>query len=236
MPAQQAFLIRIDELPHDDSSCRDVSAVRLLTVPEVAPPFDGDLPGDDVTMPAPEGYEDACRDGGPRSGEGQDAGRSLGTSRSPGAGPDAGPDPSARPDAGPDAGARPDAGPDAGARPDAGPDAGGDWPERFARLLTEALTGSRPARQLLPWTTERARTHLRKLMPAFNCTQRPRVLRVITTRPTRDAVEMTVIVRLGPRTRALAVRLEAVRLEAVQRTSSGDTCAARWLCTDIEAA
>jgi hypothetical protein len=68
-------------------------------------------------------------------------------------------------------------------------------------------------------------------MPAFNCAQRPHVLRVIITRPTRNVVEMTVIVRLGPRTRALAVRLETV-----QRTASGGAAAARWLCTDIEAA
>lgn len=208
MPAQHAFLIRNDELPHDDFSCRDASAVRLLTVPEVAPPFDGDLPGDDATMPIPGGRGEACRDGGPRSSEDQDAGRSVGMGHSQ----------------------------DTGHGPGAESDAGGDWPERFARLLTEALTGSRPARQLFPWTTERARTHLRKLMPAFSCAQRPRVLRVIITQPTRDVVEMTVIARLGPRTRALAVRLEAVRLEAAPRTSSGDASAARWLCTDIEAA
>jgi hypothetical protein len=209
MPAQQAFLIRDDELPHDDFSCQGASAVRLLAVPEVAPPFDGDLPGSGVTMPTPGGRGKACPDGGPWGSGDQNAdmGRGLGMDSGPGA----------------------------------GPDAGGDWPERFARLLTEALTGSRPARQLLPWTTERARAHLRKLTPAFNCAHRPRVLRVITTRPARDVVEMTVIVRLGPRTRALAVRLEAVRLVTarqgtVQRMPSGGASAARWLCTDIEAA
>lgn len=211
MPAQQAFLIRNDELPHDDFSCQDASAVRLLTVPEVAPPFDGDLPGSGVTMPVPGGHGEACPDGDPWISGDQEADTSRGPDTRCGTG--------------------------MGSEPGTGPNAGGDWPERFAWLLTEALTGSRPVRQLLPWTTERARTHLRKLMPAFNCAQRPRVLRVITTWPTRDAVEMTVIVRLGPRTRALAVRLEAAHPEtahpeATQRTSS----AARWLCTDIEAA
>jgi hypothetical protein len=220
MPAQQAFLIRDDELPHDDFSCRDPSAVRLLAVPEVAPPFDGDPPGS-VTMPVPRGHGEACPDGGPWGSGDQDADVGCGPDigRSPGMGRGSGMD----------------------SEPGAGPNAGGDWPERFARLLTEALTGSRPARQLLPWTTERARTHFRKLTPAFNCAQRPRVLRVITTRPARDAVEMTVIVRLGLRTRALAVRLEAVRLETarlgtIQGTSSSSASAARWLCTDIEAA
>lgn len=211
MSAQHAFLIRNDELPHDDFSCQDASAVRLLAVPEVAPPFDGDPPRSSVTMPPPRGHGEACPDGDRWISGDQDADVDSG----PGTGRGLG----------------------MGSGPGAKPNAGGDWPERFAWLLTEALTGSRPARQLLPWTTERARTHLRKLTPAFSCAQRPRVLRVITSRPTRDVVEMTVIVRLGPRTRALAVRLEAVhpepaRLEAIQRTSS----AARWLCTDIEAA
>lgn len=211
MPAQQAFLIRDDELPHDDFSCQDASAVRLLAVPEVAPPFDGDLPGSGATMPAPRGNGEACPDGGSWDSGDHDADADAGR------------------------------GPGIGRGPGAGPNAGGDWPERFARLLTEALTGSRPARQLLPWTTERARTHFRKLTPTFNCAQRPRVLRVITTRPTRDVVEMTVIVRLGLRTRALAVRLEATHLETahpgtIQRPSPDGASAARWLCTDIEAA
>jgi hypothetical protein len=209
MPAQQAFLARDDELPHDGFSRQDASAVRLLAVPEVAPPFDGDLPGSGVTMPAGE----ACPDDGPWGSGDQDTGMRSGLGSEPGM----------------------------GSEPGAEPNGGGDWPERFARLLTEALTGSRPARQLLPWTTERARTHFRKLTPAFNCAQRPRILRVITTRPTLDVVEMTVIVRLGLRTRALAVRLEAARLETarpetIPRTSSGGASAARWLCTDIEAA
>lgn len=207
MPAQQAFLIRDDELPHDDFPCQGASAVRLLAVPDVAPPFDGDLPGSGVTMPAAGGHGEACPDGGLWISEDQEA--------DVGSGPDTGSG----------------MGNGMGSGPGAGPNAGGDWPERFARLLTEALTGSRPVRQLLPWTTERARTHLRKVTPAFSCAQRPHVLRVITTRPTRDVVEMTVIVRLGLRTRALAVRLEAI-----QRTSSGGASAAHWLCTDIEAA
>jgi hypothetical protein len=53
---------------------------------------------------------------------------------------------------------------------------------------------------------------------------------------------MTVIVRLGSRTRALAVRLETetARQEAIQWTPPGRASTARttarWLCTDIEAA
>lgn len=118
-----------------------------------------------------------------------------------------------------------------------------EWAHQFARLLTETLTGARPVRQILPWTSERARVHLGRLAPLFGDGQRPRVLRVITTRPTREVIEMTVIVGLGTRTRALAVRLEQAELHRLARpaeyaTRSGMSAASahRWVCTDIEAA
>jgi hypothetical protein len=95
-------------------------------------------------------------------------------------------------------------------------------------LLVEALAGSRPVRQILPWTTARAQTHLRRIGPALDWGQRPRVVRVLTSHPARDVVEMSVVVELGARTRALAVRLEQAAGEGSQP--------ARWLCTDIEAA
>jgi Family of unknown function (DUF6459) len=140
--------------------------------------------------------------------------------------------------------------------PEAGPD--GEWARQFARLLTEALSGARPARQILPWTSERARVQLRALMPLFGGGQRPRVLRVIATSPARDVIEMTVVAGLGARTRALAVRLEragppdrpawlspatgrkqpppsAPPTRAAGRGQAAAT-GARWLCTDIEAA
>jgi Family of unknown function (DUF6459) len=97
------------------------------------------------------------------------------------------------------------------------------WQHRFAQTLAEVLAGSRPARQIIPCTTERARLHLRRLGPLFAGGQRPRVLRVLATRPSRDVVETSVIVATGQRTRALAVRFE--------RRAPG-----RWLCTDIEGA
>jgi hypothetical protein len=133
----------------------------------------------------------------------------------------------------------------------AGLDADGDWARQFARLLTEALSGARPVRQILPCISERARIQLRALMPLFAGGQRPRLLRVIATRPARDVIEMTVIAGLGARTRALAVRLQradpAERAPAWlpqagpagQRQASASPArpaAPRWLCTDIEAA
>jgi Family of unknown function (DUF6459) len=132
-----------------------------------------------------------------------------------------------------------------------GLDADGEWARRFARLLTEALSGARPVRQILPCTSERARIQLHALMPLFGGGQRPRLLRVIATRPARDVIEMTVIAGLGARTRALAVRLQ--RADPAERPSAWLTpadpagqrqvsglparpAAPRWLCTDIEAA
>ena len=95
------------------------------------------------------------------------------------------------------------------------------WQHSFAQTLAEVLAGSRPARQIIGCTTERARLHLHRLGPLFAGGQRPRVLRVLATQPSRDVVETSVIVATGQRTRALAVRFE--------RRAPG-----RWLCTDIE--
>jgi len=126
---------------------------------------------------------------------------------------------------------------------EAGPD--GDWARRFAGLLTEALSGARPVRQILPWTSERARVQLRALMPLFAGGQRPRLLRVIATQPAGDVIEMTVIAGLGARTRALAVRLQRadpadrpawLNPAAPVKQRQTSAAAPRWLCTDIEAA
>ena len=185
----------------------DPSAIRLLALPELGPPFDDD--------PA------AAR-----------AAADLAATRHSGPGPGT-------------AALTPKQG---GARTCApGLDTDGDWARQFARLLTEALSGARPVRQILPCTSDRARVQLRALMPLFAGGQRPRVLRVIATRPALDVIEMTVIAGLGSRTRALAVRLQ--RADPAERTPAWLTPAdparqrqvsqratPRWLCTDIEAA
>jgi len=108
------------------------------------------------------------------------------------------------------------------------PGQGPALPRQFAVLLTEVLAGMRPERQLAPWLTMRGGIHLHRLLPLFSVGHQPRVLRVLTARPAPDVIEMTMIVVIGHRTRALAVRLE-------QGTRHG-AAAARWLCTDIEAA
>ena len=124
-------------------------------------------------------------------------------------------------------------------------DGGQAWPRQFAVLLAEALTGDRPARQVAPWLSQRGSVHLHRLLPLFAGGQRARVQRVITTRPTPEVVEMTLIVAIGPRTRALAVRLALAPAEQRpgwrEKLPTGapeprSARPARWLCTDIEAA
>jgi Family of unknown function (DUF6459) len=108
------------------------------------------------------------------------------------------------------------------------------WPSRFAQVLAETLAGSRPPRQLAPWTTERARERIRRLGPQLSAGQQPRVRRVVTFRPTADAMEMAVVVGFGQRVHALAVRLERAggTPAAAGRAAPGD----RWLCVVVEAA
>jgi hypothetical protein len=82
------------------------------------------------------------------------------------------------------------------------------WQSRFAQVLAETLAGSRAPRQIEPWTTQQAREHIHRLGPRMASVQRPRIRRVVTSRPASDVMEMAVIVGFGPRVRALAVRLE----------------------------
>jgi hypothetical protein len=132
-----------------------------------------------------------------------------------------------------------------GARLDEPADGGPAWPRQFAVLLAEALTGDRPARQIAPWLSQRGSVHLHRLLPLFRGGQRARVQRVITTQPTPEVIEMTLIVAIGPRIRALAVRLTLAPAEQRpgwrEKLPAGtpeprSARPARWLCTDIEAA
>ena len=116
--------------------------------------------------------------------------------------------------------------------PDVPPDGG--WPGKFAQVLAETLAGSRPPRQIVPWTSEQARRHIRQLGPMMAAGERPLVRRVVASRPAAGVVEMTVVVRFGPRVRALAVRLER---DGPRRAGPGrDARPARWRCTAVEAA
>ena len=114
------------------------------------------------------------------------------------------------------------------------------WQRQFAVLLAEALAGVRPLQHVLPWMSERGNMQLRRLLPVFCCEHRPRILRVLTAAPNPGVIEMTIVVTAGPRTRALAARLERAAPPA-QPASHGQVArraksTAPWLCTDVEAA
>ena len=126
------------------------------------------------------------------------------------------------------------------------PAGSGPWPSQFAQVLAETLAGSRPARQIRPWTTEQARKRISELGPMLGAGRQPRVRRVIVTSPIQGVLEMTVVVDFGARARAVAVRLERPSRPATSAVLAGqpDTNAYRpqrastngWLCTAIEAA
>ena len=227
-------------------------AIHLADLPPSWPPYDDELPGRlpaepggysptvmwnggepvaaEVPAPGPEADDDA--DAGTRQagdkGDGSASGRARDTS-SPANGRARDTSSPARRQPG-DA----DGGPRSG-RGGRTPDGDGDrWPSQFAQVLAETLAGSRPASQITPWTTERARAHIRRLGPLLAAGQRPRVQRVLTSRPVEDVVEVAVVVGFGPRTRALAARLE--RAGPQPATPGRPARQARWLCTDVESA
>jgi hypothetical protein len=101
-------------------------------------------------------------------------------------------------------------------------------------VLAETLAGARNQGQIVPWTTDQARRRIRQLGPMLAAGTAPRVHRIMTSRPTDSAVEMTVVVGFGSRVRALAVRLE--RDGPHPASPARDARAARWVCTVIEAA
>jgi hypothetical protein len=187
----------------------DPAAVRLLAVPDSAPPYDDAFTGRPGVAAAVGADHIDPRD---QDGRDQDDGTDHELRETP-AGQDV----------------------TAGREP-ADPEG---WPGQFAQVLVETLAGSRPPRQMVPWTTQRARANIQRLGPTLTTgrlatRQRPLVRRVITSRPARDVVEMTVIAGFGPRVRALAVRLERT---APRAAAPGHAArAARWLCTAVEAA
>jgi uncharacterized protein DUF6459 len=117
----------------------------------------------------------------------------------------------------------------------------GPWPSQFAQALAETLVGTRPPSQLTPWISVQARRRIRRLSPVLAAAgqptasqpaasqptaSQPKLRRVIITSPIDGVLEMTVVIGLGQRVRALAVRLE-------RSDSAGEPL---WCCTAIEAA
>jgi hypothetical protein len=225
----------------------DLMALRLARVPDPSPPFD-----DEIFPASPAGADEAW----PFAVSGT-ADRTVPAAQSipaaqPGLAPQPGPAAQSRP--GPQSGradhTRPERAQEhqlGGHRPAGssaqplkrppgratGPDLDA-WPSQFAQVLAETLAGSRPASQIVPWTTERARAHIRRLGPLLAVQQRPRVQRVVTSRPAEGVVEFAAIVGFGSRTRALAGRLE--RAGPRPATPGRPSREARWLCTAVESA
>jgi hypothetical protein len=186
----------------------DPAAVRLCLIPDSAPPYDAEVaaadpPGRAAGPGAIKREPHSSRPGAP--------------GRADMPGPVGPPEPPTVP------------GPPGPPKPPAPPPS---WPGQFAQVLAETLAGSRPPRQLVPWTTERARDRIRRLGPLFSAGQQPRVRRVVTCHPTADAMEMAVVVGFGKRVHALAVRLERGGGQAAGRAAPPG----RWLCVDVQAA
>ena len=170
-------------------------SVRLVQVPDGAPPYDCETHG--AACPAVRPVAGGAHEAG-------DGPRSLAASRSV-----------------------------LGGTAPGAADPSGVLPGQFAQVIVEIMAGLRPPKQLIGLTTERARAQVQRLAPLLASDRRPRIARIVTSRPTARVVEMTVIVRVGPRSRALAVRLE--HLAARPATPGRPARPDRWLCTAIEA-
>lgn len=175
--------------------------LRLVTVPDAAPPYDGQIHGARCsTCVADRAVPDAV--------DAMAAERPAALAQSAVAPFPADADP-----------------------PDADPAAA--WLRRLAVVIVEVLAGVRPDRQLVPLATDRVRARIRGLVPLLACDRRPRIARIVTSRPAARVVEMTVVVHFGVRSRALAMRFEHV---AARPAAPGwPARPARWLCTAIEA-
>src|SRR5215470_15226318 len=192
----------------------DPAAIRLCLVPDSAPPYDDEVPAGEPPGQGWGAADNACRAGrGRPADEGRPVDEGCPADRGwPARGePVTGGPTTGRPVTGGPTTGRPVTGGPTTGRPVTGgfaAEAVPGWPSRFAQVLAETLAGSRPPRQIVPWTTQQAREHIQRLGPLMASSRRPRVRRVVTYRPASDVMEMAVVVGFGPRVRALAVRLE----------------------------
>jgi hypothetical protein len=177
----------------------DPAAVRLCFIPDPAPPYDTENPGGGYKSRG-QLFPEGALAGPPPAGRPPAGPASAGSLPVvPGPARTAG-----KPDTTPQGAYRVRPG-DARAHPNA-PDPG--WTSRFAQVLAETLAGSRPPRQIEPWTTAQARSHIRRLAPYLASAQQPRVRRVLACQPSWDVVEVAAVVDFGAKVRALALRLE----------------------------
>ena len=115
------------------------------------------------------------------------------------------------------------------ALPERGNDEVRQWAARFAQAVVEVLGGDRPLQQMLRWTSQRVYGELERRLAILSRTQdagrrmrtvRPQVRSVHVFHPTPLSAEVSVHVRHGQRSRAIAARLEH--------------CGGRWQCTALQ--
>jgi hypothetical protein len=200
--------------------------LRLVVVPDGWPPYDCEAHG--ATCPAADPGANrqpvrptvatAVRNGGATDTKTDPAAGAATAGEAPGAA--AGEAPGAA------------AGGTRAAHPDQAPGPSAAWCGQFAQVLVEILAGYRPAKQLARATTEQVRAQISLLSCAVADGQRPRIRRVMMSRPDAGVVEMTAVVSFGSRSRAVAMRFEHV--PARPPSPGRPARPARWLCTEIE--
>ena len=220
---------------------------RLVKVPDAAPPYDCQIHGARCPARCPGQTVAATVDGAPAALAPQLApppGGAPSLGAPPGGAPSLGAPSGGAPSLGAPSGGAPSLGaPSLGApslgAPSGGAPSGGAadltsaWPRQLAVVIVEVLAGVRPERQLVALATDRVRARVAGLAPLLACDRRPRITRIVTSRPAARVVEMTVVVNFGPRSRALALRVEHVAARPAAPGWPGRP--ARWLCTAIEA-
>ena len=65
------------------------------------------------------------------------------------------------------------------------------WSRQFAQVIAEILAGAPVAETLAPWTTEPVRDRISLLTQTLTPGQRPRIRRIVTSRPATRVVEMS---------------------------------------------
>ncbi|MGD0062527.1 MAG: Rv3235 family protein [Streptosporangiaceae bacterium] len=198
--------------------------LRLVTVPDAAPPYDCEAHG----AACPERRDLAGAE--PRNnGQPPEPGGARSTSM------DRGPEPVSpgRTAAPGSESATPAANSSAAPAASSAVAATSGWPRQFAQVVVEILGGTRSPRQIVPCSTERVRQQIAFLTALVAPGQRPRIRRIMMSRPAVHAVEMTVVVSFGPRARALAMRCEHLPPRPAAPGRPGRP--ARWLCTELEA-
>ena len=235
-----------DLLPSPESSpaaepspSAGLQGLRLVKVPDAAPPYDCEIHG--VACPAARDVGGAGPRGAGLSAEGAEARPAGRRRREPVRVPGTAAGAAAReaspvaPGAG-GAGSARAAGSGAGGAAGSGAGSGGAadvWPRQLAQVIVEILAGARSPRQLIPLTTDRVRAQIGLLARSLGCDQQPRIRRLVTFRPAAGVLEMTVVVSFGSRSRALAMRFE--HRPARPAVPGLPARPARWLCTDLEA-